>query len=290
MKRKNKLHIATYQRVVYRGVPVAEHLSRDLPEFSKSVVIRLGGSMPYENYQIHINSMEAVKNSIDKLKQKHLLLYAGLPALPTLEKPEYPVVVKAIVRSGGLSVFIANNEAEFKEAVNKINGAYILEPLFNATSEYRLHCTKKEVFFAVKKHKRNPADIIINRDNHFNKREFLKPRLWKEIQAVCIKAMTVLGLDIACFDVIYNSVGEHSFVICEANTNPELLHNTYMAYLEQLKGLIEDKIKLYKDNVFVKLERKKQKLTADQTVAVMNKIIAGDYEITDDGAILGIEL
>lgn len=245
---KKRLHIATYQRVVHDGVSVAQHLHNDLPLFTEDVVIRLGGSMPYEDYKIHVNSQQAIKNSIDKLKQKKLLIAAGLKTLPLANKPEFPCVIKAVNRSGGVSVFVARDDKDFKEAVIKINGAYLIEPLFNATSEYRLHCTQEECFFAVKKHKRNPEDIIINRDNHFNKMEFVKPRLWKEIQAECVKAMQVLELDIACFDVMYCSLDKnnHTFTISECNTNPELLHNTYKAYVPQLIKLVESKIALLK--------------------------------------------
>lgn len=244
MKKKKMIHVATYQREVFRGVPVKEHLERDVITQGERVVVRLGGTMPYENYPVQINSAEAVRNSIDKLAQKKLLLDASLPTLPVLEQPVYPCVVKAIVRSGGLNVFLVNNQEEFDAAVAQCNRAFIVEPYFEATSEYRLHCTKNEVFFAVKKVKREADDKIITRDNHFNRREFLKPRLWQQIQDTCVKAMQALDLDIACFDVIYNSLGNvHKFAICEANTNPELLANTYDAYLEQINNMVAEKTK-----------------------------------------------
>lgn len=240
----SKLHIATYQREVYNGISVATHLRNDLPPFPADVVIRLGGTMPYDNYKIQINSRQSVLDSVDKLKQKQLLLAANLPTLPMLREPVFPCVIKAIIRSGGTSVFVLNNINEFNSIAPTMEGGYILEPLFNSTGEYRLHCTQKKVFFSVKKHKRNPQDIIINRDNHYNKMEFLKPRLWRQMQEACIEAMKALKLDIGCFDVLYDSSNdaEHKFTISEANTNPELLLNTYNAYLSQLIELVNEKI------------------------------------------------
>lgn len=240
----NRVHIATYQREIYGGISVATHLKNDLPPFSKSVVIRLGGTKPYADYDVQINTAEAVANSVNKIRQKELLLAASLPTLPVLTEPTYPCVVKGIYRSGGTSVFVINSREEFESITASMQGNYYIEPLFTATSEYRLHCTQKEVFFSVKKHKRNPSDIIINRDNHFNKMEFLKPRLWNQMQVDCVRAMKVLGLDIACFDVLYDSTdpNQHKFTISEANTNPELLLNTYNAYLAKLTELINDKI------------------------------------------------
>lgn len=240
---KKKIHVATYQRVIHNRIPVKEHLERDLPDFGTSVVIRLGGTKPYEKYAIQVNKAASVLNSVNKKKQKDLLLKAGAPTLPLLVRPVYPCVVKGIKRSGGINVFVVNSAKEFTKATAATNENYLIEPLFKATGEYRLHCTRKEVFFAVKKHKRNAADIIITRDNHFNEREFVKPRLWQQMKDACVKAMTTLDLDIACFDVMYNRAGAvHQFAIAEANTNPELLDNTYAAYLKALQTVITDKI------------------------------------------------
>lgn len=291
MEKKNKLHIATYQRDIYNGVSVAQHLHNDLPAFEEDVVIRLGGSMPYKDFPIQVNSQEAVLNSINKLAQKKLLIDAGIATQPILDAAIYPCVIKGLQRSGGSAVFIVNNHKELREAAKAVNEQYYIEPLFNTTSEYRLHCTQKETFFAVKKHKRNKEDIIITRDNHFNKMDFIKPRRWKEIQAECVKAMKVLGLDIACFDVLYDSSNDlhHSFVISEANTNPELLANTYKAYLPQLVSLVEDKIKAIK-KAEIKPKKaalpKLQVLTQDQKLVAIKAIMNDYYSI--DGAVLEI--
>lgn len=287
-------HVATYQRrqAIHNGITVAQHFKNDLPNFGKSVVVRLGGTMAYSDYEIHVNSAKAVKNSVNKLTQKKLLLRANISTLPILQEPVYPCVVKGVIRSGGTSVFIINNKAEFDQAIQTINGEYILEPLFKATSEYRLHCTRDEVFFAVKKHKRNPADIIINRDNHFNKREFVKPRLWQQIQTECINAMAALDLDIACFDVMYSSANnnQHEFYIAEANTNPELLHNTYNAYLKAIIGIVNKKIEALPKPVRVVKPVVKEKLNAEQKLRVIAAIQNNDYWIDDNGEVLSIKL
>ena len=300
-----KIHVATYKRDIHKGIPVAEQLKRDLPDFGIGVVIRLGGSMPYKDYEIHVNSAQSVKNSINKLTQKRLLLAAGVPTQPLiLEENVFPAVVKAITRSGGLSVYVVNTPAERENAVAAIGmGGYLVEPLFNTTSEYRLHCCRKEVFFSVKKHKRNKEDIIITRDNHFNKMEFLKPRLWKEMQAACVKAMTALDLDIACFDVLYDSSGaEHKFVISEANTNPELLLNTYNAYVKKLEEIIRAKIAdrqlkpaapvaKAEPVIYVEPVKKRDfKLTDSDKVDVFDKILSGKYAYNAETKSIEIKL
>lgn len=230
-----KIQVATYQTK-------AKELITQLGTYTKDVVVRLGGTMPYKDYPIQINSSAAVKDSVNKLTQKVLMINADLKTLPLLPRPTYPCVIKGIVRSCGNGVFVVRNVAEFNAAADKLKQKFIVEPLFKATSEYRLHCTKDKVFFAVKKKKFNDEDIIITSKNHSNVREFTKPRLWEQIKTECIKAMNVLDLDIACFDVMYSSAGEHTFVIAEGNTNPELLTHTFDAYKAVLAELIVKKI------------------------------------------------
>ena len=57
----------------------------------------------------------------------------------------------------------------------------------------------------------------------------------------CIATMKAHDLEIGAIDVGYCSEGEHSFVIHEVNTNPELLKNTFDAYAETLQKLINNK-------------------------------------------------
>lgn len=307
---KKTIHIATYQEA-------ATKLADVLPPFKAPVVVRLGGSMNYSSYPIQVNSAQSILNSINKLKQKQLLLDAKIPTLPLLDKPEYPCVIKGVVRSMGTKVFVIRNAKEFVEAKNKIGGAYMLEPLFETTSEYRLHCDRNEVFFSVKKIKDDghKDDIVINAENHHNIKEFVKPRLWKEIQAECVKAMTALDLDIACFDVIYCSKNDlqHSFAIVEANTNPELLANTFNAYKDQLVKIINYKfleleiaekkkaepivvkeklvyVELPKKQLPLQKELKKEFLTDEQKCRVIDGILKDDYWISGDGELLNIKL
>lgn len=276
------IHIATYQ-------DAAKKLADTLPKVKEKVVVRLGGTMPYEKYPIQINSASSVSNSINKLAQKNLLIKENIKTQPLLDKPIYPCVIKGIVRSKGTKVFVVRNEKEYQKACADLQNQYYIEPLFETTSEYRLHCTQKEVFFAVKKFKRNPEDIIVRHNNHYNKRDFIKPRKWEDIKAECIKAMKALNLDIACFDVLYCSKdnNNHVFVIAEANTNPELLNNTYNAYNNALTDLILGKIEVFnKNKPAVKPPKNEQPvkanlpiLTPEQLLAAMANLVKNNYHI-----------
>jgi hypothetical protein len=285
------VHIATYQ-------DRAKKLADAIPEFDgHRVVVRLGGTMPYNEYDVQINSVDAIKHSIDKRQQKHLMIGAGLKTLPILPDPQFPCVVKGRIRSCGTKVFLVEDKKAFAEAVKNVKNDFYIEPFFEATSEYRLHCTQEEVFFAVKKIKRNAEDVMINHQNHFNKREFLKPRLWEHIKAECVKAMKTLNLDIACFDVLYSSKdnNNHQFVIAEANTNPEMLNNTFDAYKDAIIKVVNQKI----DQLPAKPAKKKVEapkpepiaerqhmLTDQQKVAIITKIMNNDFAIGDDEVIV----
>lgn len=215
--------------------------------YSKPVVVRMGGIMSYEGYPVQINSVLATKNCIDKKRSKEILIKAGLPTLPMYDSPiAYPFVMKGIIRSRGSSVFMVDNENEFA-AYKKVlcRAGYYIEPFFPYTSEYRLHCTQKEVFFAVKKQKdeTHTDEPFINAQNHTNYREFVKPRLWNEIKEASMQALKVHGLDFACVDVGYNSAGKpHEFVIHELNTSPELRPLTFNHYITALDSLIKERL------------------------------------------------
>lgn len=234
----NKVFIASYND---KKDKLEDVLNKNT--YSKHVVIRLGGVKEYPGYEIQINKSKPVMNCIDKLVGKELMEKAGVPVLKTfLEPTNYPFVLKGRVRSKGTSVFLCESEAEYKAYLKLIPNGWYIEPLFKWTSEYRLHCTQDEVFFAVKKVKfdGHEPDPFINAKNHSNRREFLKPRLWKQVQEQSIAAIKSLGLDIGAVDVGYCSETEpHSFVIHEVNTNPELLTNTFNAYVTELDKLIK---------------------------------------------------
>lgn len=214
-------------------------------EYPKSVVVRMGGTMEYEGYQVQINSVRSTLNVIDKKRSKEILIGAGLPTLPMYFEPQtYPFVMKGIIRSRGSSVFMVENEHEFNAFKKVLRNQFYIEPFFNYTSEYRLHCTKDKVFFYTKKKKDegHADEPFINAQNHTNYREFEKPRLWKEIKEASIAAIRAHGLDIGCCDIGYSSKGDHKFVIHELNTSPELRPITFDHYIAAFDELIKEKL------------------------------------------------
>lgn len=237
-KKNANLHVATYEDTCKQ----LENLLV-IPE-GKKVVIRLGGSMPYANYPIQINSADGVKNSTDKLKMKLLFLQNSIPTSDLGKVDVFPVVVKGVKRSQGSGVFICTNPEELVAAVKKITAkgnTYYLETYFPAMREFRLHVSKWDgVFFAVEK-MRNDGHVgelgVIKYENHYNVRNFAIPEKWEEMKQACIKALNVQNLDLAAYDVGYSANGE--FVVYESNTGPELLKNTLEKYRQTLQKHID---------------------------------------------------
>lgn len=243
-KIQNMNFVATYSKG-------GKELERRLAEFpGHNVLVRLGGHLRYPDFDIQINTTEGVVNCIHKDKMKRIFLDNGiktLPMIPLEKAKEFPFVIKGAVRSQGKAVYVVENENELKVYRKILREQFYIEPLFNTTSEYRVHCTKDKVFFSVKKLKKPgfENDIIVNGNNHKNVRDFLKPRLWKELQEECVKAMNAVGLDIGAVDVGYDSSNnnKHKFVIHEINTNPELLENTLLAYKSEIEEMVNKRIK-----------------------------------------------
>lgn len=234
---EKNLHIATYEET-------CKELSKVLvvPK-NKRVVVRLGGTMPYANYPIQINSIAGIKNSTDKLAMKLIMLQNGIPTSDIGNNINFPVVVKGVKRSQGTGVFICKNANELKKAIEKFEAKeakYYLEKYFPATREFRLHVSKWDgVFFEVEK-KRNDGHVgemgVIKYENHYNVREFIRPAEWPEMQKAAIDCLNAQGLDIAAYDIGYT---KGQFVVHESNTGPELLKNTLEKYRQTLQKYID---------------------------------------------------
>lgn len=231
------LHVATYEET-------CKHLQPILDPKGKKIVIRMGGNMPYANYPIQINSVEAIKTSTDKLKMKLIFIQNGIPTSQIGNVNNFPVVVKGIKRSQGSGVFICKDEKELAAAIKKVeekNNGFYLEQYFPAMREFRLHVSKWEgVFFEVEK-KRNDGHYgelgVIKYENHYNVRQFIRPANWEAIRQSAVAALKAQGLDIAAYDIGLDAQGNYAFY--ESNTGPELLKNTLEEYRKTLQKYID---------------------------------------------------
>ena len=141
-KRGLDLQLVTAQQISWglrRGLPF---LMKDLSDARPSFAVMRA---QYPQLRAHLESMgipcfnNAKVGDICNDKQKtHSLLSGLLPMMPTafltpsaFQNPfPYPVVVKGAHGCGGRSVYLADNEAEYAEAVRKISpDTFIVQPL-----------------------------------------------------------------------------------------------------------------------------------------------------------------
>lgn len=241
----------------------------------RDILVRMGGTMDYSKYPIHINSKIGTEISTDKFRFMQFS-QAPLPTsiifnLETIRafagggedngihaftrkyigprdlRPEF--IIKPLASSGGEGIQIiayTGNYGFYNDILGKI-GPFIIQPRINVTSEYRIHVCSNGEFKVTKKLKNNPEDQFITRGNHkvIAIENAVKPRKYKEMIAACQKTASLMGMEIICFDVLYDSSlkDDHQFFIVESNTGPELIGSTKEWYIKQINNLIQEKTK-----------------------------------------------
>lgn len=263
----SKIKVATYSNTCKSIEPhLVNHTKSD-------VIVRLGGTLPYEKYPIQINSADGTAMSIDKFRFNNHIE----KTLPTLYVHNKEVInnfivnsffhmheryfekrnlntkyiVKPLHSSGGEDIFIVSLENGRSENYEKLSNAFdkigpmIIQPYINVTSEYRVHVSSTGGVKVTKKVKNNAEDNFVTRKNHtvYDIANCVKPRKLDEIIQACRNALEKMNMDIMCFDVIYDSSRkeEHVFYIVESNTGPELIGSTKEFYINQINQLIENK-------------------------------------------------
>lgn len=173
-----------------------------------------------------INSIEGVKNSIDKLKTFQVL--SSDPTIKTLEWTTDINVAREwldtsrvycrtlISSSGGDGIVVASNNSELVQAPLYTKG-------INVSKEFRLHIFQNECIDVTQKRRRITEDDTVpehsdvrNLDNGyvFCHENVSVP---SEVKDMCIKAVKLLKLDIAAIDLIKTSSGK--YLIVESNSN-----------------------------------------------------------------------
>jgi glutathione synthase/RimK-type ligase-like ATP-grasp enzyme len=271
----SKVKVATYADTCKS---IEEHL-RTIE--GRDVVVRLGGTMPYEKYPVQINDARGVELSIDKYRFTQIcskplqtaFIYnvnslthfshsfgGDLFNRPPVNGGNHRIILKPLSSSAGKGIQIFEytrgrlfNEQQEPAPMDLVlssyltsSGPFIVQPFIQATSEYRVHVSSLGNYKMTKKVKKNPEDKFITRSNHtvldINNTD--KPRLMKEIISNCKETLGRMGMDILCFDVLYDSSDKdnHDFFIIESNTGPELIGSTKEWYINEINQIIQRKI------------------------------------------------
>jgi D-alanine-D-alanine ligase-like ATP-grasp enzyme len=245
-------------------------------------VIRFGSSKELDDTiinggnRIELNTIEAIKNSSNKLLMKTCFtndevktadwyLNTGSNFMKSstgedknIEELPYPIISKHIRGSRGTGNKKHNNLEELQTWIEgKDLSNYIFEKFYNYNREYRLHVSKDGCFYTCRK--------MLKRDCPVNKRwfkndsnsvwimeendSFDKPVNWDIIVVECIKALTSVGLDFGAIDLRIQSSKNNKdvvrddpkFIIVEINSAPSFGEVTLEKYIEVLPKLLIDK-------------------------------------------------
>lgn len=256
------------KKAVYRHGSVSDHPS------------------PYE-----INSIQSVKNSSSKLLMKQCFDKGAVKHLPWMLLNEtkvknneltngkisikFPVVIKNFYGSRGQGNYKINDETEFKACLKgKTLNQYLVEPFYSGTVEYRVHITKQDPIYSLRKmlktdvpkdkrwfrndsncvwiteykQRRGPNNQFIEFSNELSE-QFDRPDNWNEIITECKKALLSVGGDILAVDIKTqsnydskkNRRAKVDFYILEVNSAPSFGDITTLIYKKELPKILKNK-------------------------------------------------
>lgn len=252
--------------------PSHSALRKILPKLPYRSVVRFGSETDLNDTvsnggkRIEINTIEAVRNSANKLRMKTCFTQGKVPTAKwqTLEeyisKPslEFPIVVKHIFGSRNKSNFLIKDKKEFESCIKgKTTKKYIVEEFKNFTREYRLHVTKNGCFYSCRKmikedtpkeqrwFRNDSNSVWIIEENP----SFDRPSNWKTIEKDCVNALKSVGLDVGAVDLKVqsstNKKGEKrkdpEYIVIEINSAPSFGDITLKKYKEIIPKLITEK-------------------------------------------------
>jgi D-alanine-D-alanine ligase-like ATP-grasp enzyme len=254
-------------------------LRDNLPLLPVRSIVRLGSTTIVEDgrKRVEINSIEAVRNSANKLRMKQCFLSNNVKSADwytynedmgifveqqtengtTMEELPYPIVAKHIYGSRGRGNTLINNREELGRWMeNKQLSNYIFEKFYNYSREYRLHVTKDGCFYTCRKMLRSDTpdnnrwfrndsnSVWVLEDNPM----FDKPVNWDEVVEQSVLALSSVGLDIGAVDLRIQSARKGDrlrerceFIVVEINSAPSFGDITASKYIEMLPKLILEK-------------------------------------------------
>jgi glutathione synthase/RimK-type ligase-like ATP-grasp enzyme len=224
-------------------------LRRTLDRTPYRVIVRLG-SVTERDADLHINTVQAVKNSSSKFIMKTLFENHNVnQALwyKDLTNVEFPLVAKKHYGRQGIGMVLIKDEKELEEFVSSNNiDRYVIEKFYNYSREYRVHISDLGEIMSWRKLRRSNSTERWFFNSHncnwvsSNHELFNKPDNWEDIIEHCSRALKATGLNLGACDVRVNKKGD--FIICEINSAPALGELGIEQYRDHLNKLIQWKI------------------------------------------------
>ena len=253
---------------------VLRHTENNLPMMPFRSRIRLGSTnelrKPDEFPVVELNSIEAIKNSSNKLRMKSCFTEKGVKTadwwmlrqdminLEYLSGLPFPIISKSLFGSRGLGNKKHDTAEQLKAWLEgKDLSNYIFEKYYNYNREYRLHVNSEGCFYTCRKMLktdtpqearwyRNDAHCVwILEDNE----SFDKPSNWEEVIAESVKALNAVGLDFGAIDLRIQSAKKSNgdvretpkFIVVEINSAPSFGDKTEEAYIQEIPKMLRDK-------------------------------------------------
>ena len=236
-----------------------------------NAVCRLGSRTPTNEVfprggrVIECNTVESIENSRDKLRMKACFergnvtqarhYHGSFGDIQVIKRhfsinktTEYQLVGKAICGFQGKGMVLINNDTELSTFCRTHTPQnFFIELFYNYGREYRLHATQTEMFLSWRKLRKSDAEARWFFNSHNcnwvseDHELFDKPRNWKDLCDVAIKAIQSTGLDIGCVDIRVSSQDTSQFIVCEVNSAPALSEHGIEAYRTQIRKVLINK-------------------------------------------------
>lgn len=261
--------------------------SQNLPLFPFKSVIRLGSTTTLRDditsggSRIECNTVQAVKNSSNKLVMKHLFnefninqakgfildgkVLKNMFTNETVnfgdeESIKFPLLAKKVYGSKARGMVKLDDKAAYDEFIQGQTNGYYFEEFKNYAREYRLHISKNGCFYTCRKVRKNESEIrwFFNNDTCNwlleTNENFDKPVNWDEIVKQSVNALKAVKLDVGAVDVRIQSAKtpkgkkrkDPSFIICEINSAPSFGEVTLTKYVEEIPKILNEKYEIFK--------------------------------------------
>lgn len=234
--------------------------------------LRLGSVTRGEvKYAVELNKPEAVRISSNKLLMKRKFTEAGITTPewwtcigklflpngsdkthnPGINDLPYPIVAKSLHGSRGMGNHLIYTAGEMTTWLHgKDLSNYIFERFYKYSREYRLHISANGCFYTCRKMLKSdtPKDKRWYRNDSNSvwvlesNPSFNKPARWPTIVEQCVKALNVVGLDLAAFDVKVSNTPAGEFIIIESNSAPSFGELTLEKYVEEIPKIVNNKL------------------------------------------------
>lgn len=216
-------------------------------DYPKKTVIRFGSTTQVLSPCIEINTVQAIKQTANKVVMKELFKSVGVLSPEFFHinaTPTFPCVVKRVYHSRGRDmVFIETPEQLEAWRRQHVSDKYqfYIEANFDCNREYRIHYSPWfGELFAIRKMKRADTGFGRNLGNSYFSKDFTKPSCWDDMLKESHKAMVSLKLDLGSVDILYNK-DTRKFNICEINSASSLGEITCGKYKDAMPVVIKNK-------------------------------------------------